>query len=126
MEALEISIDGNTPVDCSCVLVVPEKAVEEPGYIKGLSVQDGGSAKHEFHALAQTAYYQFQDGELEISTMEAPAVITQGTSVIELPAGLLVYRGGGSIRAAVHVGMSAKKLLEATYRFCTRWVRLDI
>ena len=126
METLEITIDHDVLTGCDCALIVPEIAVAEPGYIKGLSARGGGNEKHEFHALAQTAYYQFQDAELEIDTMRMPAVISLAGSVTELPAGLLVYRDGGAIRAAVHEGLSAKKLLEAAHRFCTRWVRLDI
>jgi hypothetical protein len=126
METLEISFDQTTIPDCSCVLVVPENAVEEPGYIKGLSAQAGGHAKHEFHALAQTAYFQYQDDELEITTMQGPARVTREAEPIELPTGLLVYRTEDGIRAVVHEGLGSKKLLEAAYRFCTRWVRLDI
>lgn len=128
-EPLHLSWDDRVMADCVCLLIVPEKAIEEPGYIKGLHCS-GATNKHEFQALAQTAYYQHQDGELEFVTTCQPITV-YGSSENEqnnlLEAGLVIFRDqNGSIKAVVHESVSLKKLLESANRFCTRWVRLDI
>lgn len=124
-ETLRLSWDDGE-ADCVCLLIVPEKAVEEPGYIKGFHAS-GATNKHELQALAQTAYYQFQDEELEFFTASEPITIASTAVDESLEAGLVLFRDqDGSIRAAVHETVSLKKLLESANRFCTRWVRLDI
>lgn len=113
--------------DCETVIVVPEIAVGEAGYIKTYSRKASGSSKHEFHALAQMAYFQFQDEELEIIEVDTPLSIDDGTEATVLDGGMVICRDlEGGIRALVQVGQNRKKLLEAAYRYCTRWVRLDI
>lgn len=113
--------------DCQTVIVVPEIAVVEAGYIKTYSRKESGNSKHEFHALAQMAYFQFQDEELEIVEVDTPLFIDDGTEKTLLDGGLVICRDlEGGLRALVHVGQNRKKLLEAAYRYCTRWVRLDI
>jgi hypothetical protein len=112
---------------CESVILVPEIALQEAGYIKMFSVKDSGHAKHEYHALTQMAYFQFQDDELEITEIDFPLKITCGTEVHEMESGMVLYRGiDGSFHVLVHVFQNRKKLLEAAYRYCTRWVRLDI
>lgn len=112
--------------DCLCALIVPAQALDEPGYIKGLSAA-GSSSKHEFQALAQTAYYQFQDDELRVEFTSAPLEIGGGDLPEVLEHGMVIYRDGqGSISVVAHQGLNLSKLLEAANRFCTRWVRLDI
>jgi hypothetical protein len=114
-------------VDCESVILVPEIAVQEAGYIKTFTVKDNAHAKHEYHALAQMAYFQFQDGELEIMEIDAPLAITSGADVTEITGGMVLYRDtAGSFHVLVHALQNRKKLLEAAYRYCTRWVRLDI
>jgi len=112
---------------CESVILVPEIALQEAGYIKMFSVKDSGHAKHEYHALTQMAYFQFQDDELEIAEIDFPLKITCGTEVHGMESGMVLYRGiDGSFHVLVHVFQNRKKLLEAAYRYCTRWVRLDI
>jgi hypothetical protein len=41
--------------------------------------------------------------------------------------GMILYRDtSGSFKVLTHELQNKKKLLEAAYRYCTRWVRLDI
>ena len=124
--AISLSYEDVVCGDCLCALIVPAQALDEPGYIKGVSAA-GSSSKHEFHALAQTAYYQFQDDELKVELTRAPLEI-ECDDVHELvESGMVIYRvGQGSIRAVAHQELNLRKLLEAANRFCTRWVRLDI
>ncbi len=113
--------------DCESVILVPEIALQEAGFIKMLTVKDSGFAKHEYHTLAQMAYFQFQDNELEIIEVDSPLQITFGTEVNEMDRGMVLYRDtGGSFHVLAHTSQNKKKLLEAVYRYCTRWVRLDI
>ena len=113
--------------DCESVILVPEIALQEAGYIQTLTVKDSGHAKHEYHALAQMAYFQYQDDELEIVEINSPVKITWGTEVSEMESGMILYREtGGSFHVLIHALQNRKKLLEAAYRYCTRWVRLDI
>lgn len=113
--------------DCESVLIVPEIAVEEPGYITSLTIKDSAHAKHEFHAMAQMAYFMFQDDELSVEEIESSINVTLGTQNIELSGGMLLCRNlDGEFRVLIHTTQNKKKLLEAAYRYCTRWVRLDI
>lgn len=124
---MEIRIQEKVITDSTSVILVPEKALEEPGYIQTLTKKNDASAKHEFHAMAQMAYYQYQDGELEIVDIANGVQVTTGSRTESMSEGLLLYRDReGGFHALVHQGMNKKKLLETVYRFCTRWVRLDI
>ncbi len=126
-DTITLQSAGRTISDCVCLIIVPEIAVFEPGYIKAITVKAIAHAKHEFQAMAQMAYFQFQDNELEITLLqESLEVIFQGETEY-LTAGMVLYRDqAGQFHALIHEGQNSKKLLEAAYRFCTRWVRLDI
>ncbi len=116
-----------TIADCETVIVVPEIAVKEAGYIKTYSCKESGNAKHAFHALAQMVYFQFQDEELEIVEIDSPLTISDGRERTELDNGLVLCRDlAGKLHVLAHARQNRKKLLEAAYRYCTRWVRLDI
>lgn len=124
---ISIICSDSTIDDCGAVLLVPEIAAREPGYIKALSSSGAAASKHEFHALAQTAYYQYQDGEIGITMLEGMCRISAGDNDEAFESGLLIYRiSSGTIHIAAHRGVNSKKLLEAANRYCTRWVRLDI
>lgn len=116
-----------TITDCVSLIIVPEIAIAEPGYIKTLTVKEAAHAKHEFQAMAQMAYFQFQDDELEITPLHEPLGITFREETEYLVVGMILYRDlAGQFHALVHEGQNRKKLFEAAHRFCTRWVRLDI
>ncbi|NNF46794.1 MAG: hypothetical protein HKN69_08490 [Desulfofustis sp.] len=116
--------DGST--ECDCLLIIPERAIKEHGYIKAMHRSTTGN-KHELQALAQTCYYQFQDDELDYCETAEPIEVVHGTEREVLEDGMVLFReAGGTIRAVMYQAAPAKKLLEAANRFCTRWVRLDI
>ena len=124
-----IRIQGTSPAieDIETAIVVPEVAIKEAGYIKTFSRKEGGHAKHEYHALSQMVFFQFQDDELEIREIDSPVTISCGTERIDVQGGLIIYRDlGGELHVLVHKLQNRKKLLETAYRYCTRWVRLDI
>ncbi len=112
--------------DCACLLIIPGRSSEEPGYIKAIH-PSGAVNKHEFQALAQTGYYQFQDDELDYCRTAGQIEVVRGDDKEFLEDGMVLFRdASGSIRAVAHQSAPLKRLLEATNRFCTRWVRLDI
>lgn len=114
-------------VQCRTVLVVPERAIAEPGYIKAYAATDSVSAKHEYHALAQMAYFQLQDDELDCAEVLSPLTVDDGVEAQRVEDGMVLCRDTtGTVSALVIAGQNRKKLLEAAYRYCTRWVRLDI
>ena len=124
---ITLTCDGTSISGCSSVLIVPEIALQEPGYIKALTSGAAANAKHEFHALAQMAYFQYQDGEVNVDLLKGSCQILQENNHQTLESGLVIYRGGdGTIHIASHRDSNCKKLLEAANRYCTRWVRLDI
>ncbi|MBM9530377.1 hypothetical protein JWG42_09465 [Desulfoprunum benzoelyticum] len=106
---------------------MPKIAIAEPGYIRTMTVKESAHVKHEFHTMAQMAYFQFQDGELEITPLDGSLRVSGRGDAEELVAGLALYRDTeGRFYALMHDGQDGKKLIEAAYRFCTRWIRLDI
>ena len=116
-----------TITDCESVILIPGIALQEAGYINMFTTKDSSHAKHEYHALAQMAYFQFQDDELEIVEIDYPLTISCGSESSILEDGMILYRDkSGSFKVLTHVLQNNKKLLEAAYRYCTRWVRLDI
>jgi hypothetical protein len=126
-QMITLTCDGTSISSCSSVVIVPEIALQEPGYIKALTSGAGANAKHEFHALAQMAYFQYQDDELEIDLLKGTCRILKENNDETLESGLVIYRSGdGTIHIASHGDVNCKKLLEAANRYCTRWVRLDI
>jgi hypothetical protein len=113
--------------DCETVIVVPEKSIREAGYIQMFSAKDSSHAKHEYHALAQMAYFQLQDDELEVHEIDSQLTIRTAAEKVELSDGMVICRDKkGEMYVLVQAGQNRKKLLEAAYRYCTRWVRLDI
>jgi len=127
MDAIELASEGSTIQACVSVIIVPERAISEPGYIQAITTRAGAHDKHEFHALAQMAYFQGQDDELDVILLEAPCQIEHGGNVEIFLNGMVIFRGeSGEIGIALYKESMRKKLLEAAYRYCTRWVRLDI
>jgi hypothetical protein len=113
--------------DCISVIIVPEIAMREAGYIKTLTVKADANAKHEFHAMAQVAYFQYQDDELKPVVVTRPLTISYLNTTEKLESGMLIYHdSGGEFHVLIHTAIHTKKILEAAYRYCTRWVRLDI
>lgn len=109
------------------VIVVPEISIKEPGYIQVFTVKDSAHAKHEYHAMAQMAYFQYQDEELEVQEVSSPLSVVTAEETVSIEGGLVLSREpGGNFLVFVHESQNKKKLLEAAYRYCTRWVRLDI
>lgn len=113
--------------DCESVILIPEIALQEAGFIKTFTIKDNSSAKHEYHALAQMAYFQYQDDELEIVEIDGPLTVTWAMESSQIDGGMVLYRAtDGSFHVLSSGQHNKKKLLEAAYRYCTRWVRLDI
>lgn len=124
---IKVQIGENTIIQCDSVILIPKKALEEAGYLKVLSMQDSGSAKHEYHAMSQVVYFQHQDDELNIDVLEAPVVVMQNDEKEILEDGMIIFRDlSGSFQVFSHLADLNKRFLEIAYRFCTRWVRLDI
>lgn len=124
---IEIYLNDSRYAECESVVVIPEKAIEEPGYIAVHTINDSAHAKHEYHAMAQMAYYQYQDDELDLQEITQPITIVTPLERVEMESGLVLYRlQDGSFFGAIHQFLSKKKLLEAGYRYCARWIRLDI
>ncbi|MFV0437741.1 MAG: hypothetical protein ACK5PS_10180 [Desulfopila sp.] len=109
------------------VIVVPETALTEPGYVRTMTVSNEAHAKHEFYAMAQMAYYQVEDQELTIEEVQGPMTITWAGEEETLARGMLICRDKeGELRVMMHGGLPRKKMLETANRYCTRWIRLDI
>jgi hypothetical protein len=125
-ELIQLRWGEDGAAQCVCLLIVPDKAIDEPGYILGIH-HSGSTNKHELQALAQTAYYQFQDDELELEQAAGPILVKHQGEDQVLDQGMVLLRdSGGTIKALVNSTAPLRKLLEIANRFCTRWVRLDI
>jgi len=123
-----ISVAGDDKTfECSAVVLVPDVVLSEPGHIRTLSVDSGPQAKHAFYALAQTAAFQFQDEELRVTIVEGSILAGRGQKTDAVKPGMVICRTvSGEIVILSNSKKSHRKLLDATQRFCTRWIRLDI
>ncbi len=111
----------------NCVVLIPEIAIIEGGYIRTYSLLTGGQAKHEYHAMTQMAYFQYQDDEIDVIEIDEVVIIHAGEDEEKMGGGAVIYKDFmGGIHILVHKQLKIKKLLEAAYRYTTRWVRLDI
>lgn len=126
-ENIIITGDGIEVNDCLSAILVPDRALEEPGYIKTVTAGAVAHAKHEFHAMAQMAYYQYQDEELLPVVVDGVLLLSSPNVVEAIDRGMVIYRDQqGEFHVLIHRGLNVKKMLETTNRYCTRWVRLDI
>jgi hypothetical protein len=126
-DAIIIRFENDTVTECRSAIMIPERAITEAGYIKTMTTNANAHSKHEFHAMAQMALFQFKDGELDIETLHGPLTVEWKNEVETMIAGLVVLLDSqGHLHLMAHSGQNAKKLLEVAHRFCTRWVRLDI
>jgi len=124
---IQITADTDLGADCVGAILVPDIALAEPGYIKTMTVSMEAHSKHEFFAMAQMAYYQYQDEELSIVRVDGPIRLEMDEVVEEISCGMVIYRDKeGELHVVLHEQLNPKKMLEATNRYCTRWVRLDI
>jgi hypothetical protein len=126
-DLIQVRSAGKKHCDCLAVVLVPDIALSELGHVRTISVNIGTQAKHEFYALAETAYMQSQDDEIDLTPVGSPIEVTVGHETFQIAAGLVLCRRvSGGIEAFVHSDQSHQKLLDAAHRYCTRWIRLDI
>lgn len=124
---MKIVYEDKIREDAVSIILVPEQAIKEPGYIQCFSMGSNSSNKHEYHALAQMAYFQYQDDELTIFEVTGNIEIHLDDQKETMNSGMMLFREkNGAINAIVHRDINKKKILEIVYRYCTRWVRLDI
>jgi hypothetical protein len=118
---------GGKTLECDTLILVDDRALEEEGHITMLSSNSGPQTKHEFYALSQMALIQFQDEELEVSSVEAPIKVARKNAVSEIASGMAISRtGDGELSVLAHTALPWRKLLETAHRYCTRWIRLDV
>ena len=122
-----VSGDEIAAIECANVIITPEAARHQAGYIRTLTAQEEANAKHKFFALAQMAFFQYEDGEIKAETFNGPLAIRHEQNEEWLEDGLIICQDQeGLLRLLAHKETNVAKLLEVTNRFCTRWVRLDI
>ena len=127
--SIQIRVNGESGnvVVCTAIILVPEKALSQAGHIRALTAGPSTQSKHEFHTMAQTALMQFEDGELPPLSVNGTIEVTGADGNVEFDKGLLIARlPAGNIVLFINTDQSVDKLLKAAYRFCTRWIRLDL
>ncbi len=126
-DAIMIRFEDDKVTECSSAIIIPERAMIEAGYIRTMTTNVNAHSKHEFHAMAQMALFQFKDGELDVETVHGLLTVSWKDEVERIIAGLVIFLDSqGHLHLIAHSGQNARKLLEVAHRFCTRWVRLDI
>ena len=124
---VKIEGGGTDPITGAAVILVPEEALIEAGFIRMLAANQTAQSKHEFQALAQTARMLAEDGELAPTTVKGTLRVSLGDQTLDLDRGLLIVRRpDGDIALLSNSGQPARKYLEAAHRYCTRWIRLDL
>jgi hypothetical protein len=115
--------------EAETALLTPADAPEYPDKFRGETTQSAVNAKHAYHALAQIAFFDYEDKILEVVSVPPETVLTirgehtQG----QVDEGLIVARDAqGKVRVFAHEGQDLFALLKFAHRYCTRWIRLDI
>lgn len=127
MTPFTISYDQCCHPDCLAGLIAKPKS-ENDGYdIELLNCSNDSQQKHKLHSLSQIALYQYEDEELNTNTMLGSCTITGHNFIHEFDKGIVVVQiGNNRIELFSHQAVDTKKALYNAYRYCTRWIRLDI
>jgi hypothetical protein len=126
---MQIRIEGQGIGErvCTVVILVPEKALAEHGFIRTLTVSQTSQSKHEFHALTQTALMLHEDHELIPISVPGAIQVSTADQTVTLGLGVLIGRlSTGEVVVFSNTVQPTRKYLEAAHRFCTRWIRLDL
>ncbi len=121
-------LTGDQPIaECMAVILVPEIALAEPGYIRTFAANQTAQSKHEFYALGQMALIQFEDGELTPRQITNSVDVQADDETVSIDAGIVICRIlSGELMIISNADSPPRKYLETAHRFCTRWIRLDI
>jgi len=126
-DSIIIRFEDDTVTEGTSVIIIPEKAMNEAGYITTLTTKSKAHSKHEFHAIAHIALSRYQDGELEVEAVHGSFTIECKDEIETITAGVLVLLDSqGNLHLIDNSGQNVHKLLQLAHRFCTRWIRLDI
>ncbi len=126
-DSITIRFEDDTVTEGSSAIIIPERATIEAGYIRTLTTNSTAHSKHEFHAIAQMALFQFQDGELEVEAVYGPLTIQWKNRIETITAGVVVFLDSqGNLHLIGNSDQNVDKLLQLAHRFCARWIRLDI
>ncbi|MBN1655550.1 MAG: hypothetical protein JXA30_17415 [Deltaproteobacteria bacterium] len=118
---------GGKRYECDTAIMIDTRALEADGHIALFSKNSGDHTKHEYYALAQTVLFQFQDGDLTPVAVEGPIALSWKDRGTTVASGIAILRTrDGEVSILSHADQPTRKLLETAYKFCTRWVRLDV
>lgn len=124
---ITVRFQEDTGLECRSAILIPEEAAIEAGNIRTLTANPTAHSKHEFHALAQMALFQFQEGELKVEAVHGAFNIQWKNEKETMTAGVVVLLDSqGTLHLISNSGRNVNKLLQLAHRFCTRWIRLDI
>jgi hypothetical protein len=124
---IEINLSSGEKIECRSLIAIPETALTDATYIRSFSIDSPVRSKHEFHALSQIALTQFDDEEIDVQKVAGEINLLSGTETFCLKSGMVICRLlSDALVIYINVDQPPRKYLAAAYRYCTRWVRLDI
>ncbi len=127
MTPFTISFDHSHYDDCLIGLIVSKSSRDGEYDITLLNCSSDKQQKHNLHSLSQIALYQFEDQEIDVHPVNGPCRIIGETFSYEVAEALILVQGNDNrIAIYAHPAVSVKKALDNAYRYCTRWIRLDI
>src|SRR3989339_391424 len=101
---------------------VPADAEDEPGRMILRCSATPTQRKHVLYALTMAAYVRVEDKEMDVIEVVEPLRLISEEGKTEIVRGLVVWldpRGGTKL--AAHAGVDVRRLINAAYRYCTRW-----
>lgn len=127
MTPFTISSDTVQRSDGMTGLIVQKGAGDADYDIILLNCSTDKQQKHKLHSLSQIALYQFEDNEIEVNQIKGCCTISgTGFDYQVTEALLLLQDNNNHISLYAHPTVAVKKYLDQAYRYCTRWIRLDI
>lgn len=124
---MNIEGGGIRALSAEAVILVPQQALIEAGFMRLLAADQTGQSKHTFQALAQTALLRFEDRELTPTSVTGTLRVSHGDQTLDLVQGVLIVRlSTGDVGVLTNCGQPIRRYLEAAHRYCTRWIRLDL
>lgn len=127
MTPFTISCNDIQRNDCLYGIIV-QKGNQEGEYdTRLLNGSSDKQQKHLLHSLSQIALYQFEDQEIDVQPLHGSCLITGHSFADMIDEGLVLIQGqNNTIELFAHQTINVKKALDSAYRYCTRWIRLDI
>jgi len=109
-------------------ILVPSEVEAMQTLVKPIIPGGSASAKNVAYSLIQIALSSFEEGELEMVSIDpaTPIVAVKNDEAFTCLHGIMLFWTNNGIKLYGHQDAKIGNLLKIAHRECTRWIRLDV